>query len=472
MKTSNEEKQLSVALRLDVLSALNGEFAILDEHIEREAFLRNFFGERYGDGAGKLFVNETQGQIVLIWKSDRVDVQAEAVHHEALGHAKSKNYGEAINRWVKAISLNPSDPDYYFHLGIAFFETKNYAESIENLAKALALCPIYYKARLILGTAYLKTRKYDDAAKHLEESLIFYPKHPLAHLNLAAVYSIQRKYDSAIKMLLKTVELSPNEVRAHFGLGKIYTSKREFDRANRHFETVIALNSNAELTIHAKRAMVSTVAISEHTSVLADSGKKNEPNNVASVPEAKVVERFYQEGFRAYLQTDYDKSSHMYNKYLKYRPEDDFVWFSLGEAELRSGNVRASADAFRQAIKHNSKKAVYYKELGVAYNYLDRKEDALQCLEKAEQLGKVDSVAYTIWGKILIEKGLIEDAVERLEEAVKLNNNNLLARYNLAIAAMKNNQRDLASNILHEISRAPIESPIKEEAETALRELM
>ena len=467
MKTFHSEKEVSVTLSLKLFSTLNGELAVLSEPQERELFLTNFFRKRYGDGAGKLSVLENQGQALLSWKQSRVDPRAETVHQEALRLAKSKNYADAITTWVKAVSLNPSDPDYYFNLGIAFFETRNYKESIENLSSVLSLCPIYYKARLILGTAYLKSRKYDDSEEHLKESLIFYPKHPLAYLNLGAVYSIQRKYKDAIKMFLTTIDLSPKEVRAHFGLGKIYSLQRDFVKADEYFQNVVLLNTNEELTVHAKRAMAN---ISGTISSSSNRVAENHPNEVIS--NTKEIERFYQEGFRSYLVTDYDRSSQMYNAYLKQRPGDDFVWFSLGEAELRAGNVQAAAEAFKQAIKHNGNKAVYYKELGVAYNYLNLKDDALRCLEKAQQLGKVDSVSYTIWGKILIEQGFIEDALKRLEEAIRLNSNNLLARYNMAIAAAKNNQPDLASNLLHEIARAPVESPIKGEAETALKELL
>ncbi len=459
-------KEFSAIVSLDRISTINGDLSRLNSSEARQSFVENFFHEKYGDGGGALSVFEDGGQVRLRWQQRKVDSSAEKAHFEALKQAKGKNYAEAIGNWVKAISLNPSDPDYYFNLGIAFFELKNYKESVENLRSALNLCPIYFKAQLILGTAYLKMRKYDPAEEHLRESMIFYPNHPLVYLNLGAVYSIQRKYDDAVKMFLRTIELAPDEVRAHFGLGKIYALKRDFEKATSYYSNVVEINKNPELTRHAKRAMAVTPQTSGDTAT---------PIALEGVPvakaDAKQVEKYYQEGFRAYLFTDYERAIQMYRTYLHHRPKDDFVWFSLGEAEMRAGNVPAAAAAFYEAIKHNPGKSLYYKELAVSSNYLDKKEEALQCLEKAEQLGKVDSIICTIWGKILIEQNKIPEALKRLEKAVQLNSNNLLARYNLAIAAIKDNQQDLASNILHEIVRAPVDSPIKTEAKSLINDL-
>ena len=110
--------------------------------------------------------------------------EANSHHQKAVQQFKNKQYNDAINNWVKAISLNPGDPDFYFNLGIAFFETKNYTESVENLRKSIQICPIYYKAHLILGTVLLKTRKFEEAEHHLKPSVVFQSQHALAYLNL------------------------------------------------------------------------------------------------------------------------------------------------------------------------------------------------------------------------------------------------------------------------------------------------
>lgn len=455
---SAKHKLFSVVLPLAQFDTLNGKLSTFQDMKERRTYLDNFFESKYGQGAGQLEIRYSPTKVKLSWFPQRYVAQAEKAHFEAVDYAKNKQLKQAVGSWVKAIALNPADPDYYFNLGIAFFELKNYQEAIENLLQTLELCPIYHKAHLILGTVYLKVRKFEQAEKYLQESLIFYPQHPLAYLNLGAVYSIMKRYTDGIKMFVKSIELSSNEVRAHFGIAKIYSLQNETEKANKYFENVITINSNEKLTIHAKRLLAGGRAVEI-------------PQSTSATIDPADAERYYQEGYRAYIFGDYQRSVKMYETYLAGRPDDDFVWFSLGEASLRCGNLLGASKAFKKAIAANSGKGLYYKELAIALNQLGNETEAIEMLQKGEQFGKSDSISSTIWGKVLIKQGKFDEACGRLEKALKLDTNNLLAKYNLAIALMRKNQNQEAASYLHEIVKAPVKSPIKMEAENLLREM-
>lgn len=452
----DQTKQFSVVIKLDKFEALNGELSRLHDDQEKERYISRFFMDRFGQGGGKLQVVQKKSKVKLTWLPPKTDSQAEAVHREALSNAKNREYKEAINKWIKAITMNPTDPDYYFNLGIAFFEVKNYRESIENLSKAIALCPIYFKAHLILGTVYLKTRQFDKAEEHLKKSIVYYPEHSLAYLNLGAVYSILKRYQEGIQMFLKTIELSPKEVRAHFGLAKIYSIQGEIDKANQYYKNVIEIGTNPQLTIHAKRSMVSL--------------REPDAPNIPEQTTPTNVEKYYQDGYSAYLFTDYDKSIRMYSEYLKHKRKDDFVWFSLGEALLRAGHVLKAIEAFQNAVNLNHSKALYYKELSLAFDCLNKSNEVIENVNKALKLGKDDSILFTLYAKYLIKQQKFEEAIEKLEKALKKSSNNLLAKFYLALALKGQNDIDSATNYLLQIMKAPINSPIKMEAESLLNE--
>ncbi|MFQ5752365.1 MAG: tetratricopeptide repeat protein [bacterium] len=448
-------------LRLDQFATLNGELGKFANNPEREAYIEKFLLEKYGSGRGDLKVIQKKNKAKLVWTAVNVNSEAEVLHRNALGLAKDKNYDQAIGMWIKAIAHNPHDPDYYFHLGIAFFEVKNFHESIENLNKVIEICPIYPRAHLIVGTAYIKIRKYELAEKHLKESIILHPQHPLAYLNLGAVYSIMRRYEDGIEMFHKSLELSPREVRAHFGLGKIYSILGKSQKANDHYKQVIEIDSNRQLTTHAKKSLI-LIAPTETSQTRPEQ----------RLPASRDVELAYQEGYRAYLFTDYEKAVKMYNEYLTAKPEDDFVYFSLGEAYLRSGQVAKAVSAFQQAVKLNSNKGLYHKELAIALSYLgERDSEVFSLIEKAKLLGKDDSVLSTLGGKILLKQDRVEEGIKMLEEAVGRDSNNLLAKYQLALAYAKRNEVNFAVGYLQEIIRSPISSPIKMEAEATLQRM-
>lgn len=453
---ASQEKYFSVIVRLNKFAGLNGELAKITNEVDREKYIKQFFLDRYGKGNGKLDLIQKKSKVKLKWYPSKIDQEAEAFHKTALTYAKNKNYTEAVNNWIKAISVNSQDPDYYFNLGIAFFELRNFKESIENLKKTLAICPIYYKSHLILGTLYLKMREFENAERHLIESIDFCPDHALAYLNLGAVYSILRRYDEGIRMFLKTLELSPNELRAYFGLGKIFSIKGDVNKANQYFKKVIDLDPQGYLANHAKRAISTIPAVDVQT------------QNAVPIHSTNI-ENLYQEGYKAFLYSDYKRAVQMYRSYLTQKQDDDFVWSALGETLLRVGDVTKALEAFKKAAAINSNKGLYYKQLAIAFDYLGNDNELLDSLSHAKRLGKNDSTTLMLWGKLLMKQQKIDEAIAEFEQAIKLNPNNLQAKFQLALAYLKKKDMHSALIYLQEVKQAPSNTHLKMEAETIIK---
>jgi superkiller protein 3 len=448
-----QNKSISVVIKLDDYPLLNGDLLKLENGAERQKYVQQFFRNRYGHGDGKLEVMEKQSRVKLNWVQISFDPKAESLHKSALGFAKNKNYQQAISCWVKAITINSKDPDYYFNLGIAFFEVKNYKESIENLSQAITVCPIYHKAYLILGTVHLRVRHFEEAEKHLKESTYFSPNHALAFLNLGAVYSILKRYDDGINMFMRTLDLVPNETRAYFGLGKIFSIKGDSEKANQYFQRVIELDKSTDLANHAKRALQSNGSAQDTTITRT--------SHVS-------IESLYQEGYKSFLSADYARASQLYQEYLHEKPDDDFVWFALGEACLRAGFLTKSAEALQRAIKLNPSKGIYYKELALVFYYLEKYKELTECVKRAKQLGKDDSALNALQGYAYIKQENIKDALAVLRDATKMDSNNLFGKYHLAIAYLKSGDQKNALSLLHEIQKLRTKSPLLTESKNLL----
>jgi len=415
--------------------------------------LKDYLYRRYGkNGNVDIIVNGEAAE--LRWILPRVISSAETLHREALTHARQRDFKPAITKWTQAVALNPHDPDYYFNLGIAFFESKNYKEAVENLQRTISICPIYFRAHLILGTVFLRIRKFDEAERHLKESVFFTPRNALAHLNLGAVYSILKKYQEGIFSFQRAIELSPGEIRAYFGMAKIYSILGDTENANQYYRKVIELDSKGILANHAKRGIV---AVKEPGSRMSS----------ASVD----LETVYSRGYNAFLFSDYQLAVEMYQQYVQRKPEDDYVWSALGAALLRSGQPQQAANAFERAIKINASKALYYKQLALAYDALNRSQDVIRMVEKAKALGKNDGVLLGLWGKSLIKLNQITEALTPLEQAVKISKSNLMAQYYLAVVLARLNRLDNAMMYLDNVLSARINTPLKEEAQKLMTKL-
>ncbi len=411
--------------------------------------IANYLKRRYGSN-GKLEVRVVDNKVELQWVAGPSNPQAEQRHHEALAFARQKDFSKAITKWSQAIAINSGDPDYYFNLGLACFEGKNYKEAVENLSQAIHICPIYHRAHLILGTILLKMRKFAEAESHLRESTYFNSRNALAHLNLGAVHSILKKYTEGITSFQRAIELAPNEVRAYFGLAKIHSLLGDTENANLNYRKVIELDKTGGLSSHAKRAIINTVE--------------------TAVPQADL-ESLYAEGYKAFLYSDFKKAAAYYQRYLDKKVEDDQVWAMMGAALLRAGAAERAAHAFEQASKLKPSKGLYFKQLGVAYDLLDRAEAAAQALAQAHELGKTDSIMLALWGKNLVKLNQLTEALTHLERAAKSNRANLLAHYYLAIALMRMGQTDRATAHFEAVIGAKVNTPLKTEAQAQFRKL-
>lgn len=409
----------------------------------------NYLKRRYGN-SGNLEVRVADNKIELKWIAGSANPQAEQHHQEALAFARQKDFPKAIAKWTQAVALNSGDPDYYFNLGLAFFESKNYKEAVENLSQTLTVCPIYHRAHLILGTLLLKMRKYVEAETHLRESTLFNSRNALAHLNLGAVYSILKKYQEGISSFQRAIELAPGEIRAYFGLAKIHSILGDTENANLNYRKVIELDKAGALANHAKRAIITTTE--------------------TVVPQADL-EKLYAEAYKAFLYSDFKTAAAYYQRYLERKGDDDQVWAMMGSALLRAGATERALEAFERASKLKPSKGLYFKQLGVAYDLLDRAEAAAHAFSQAHDLGKADSVLLAAWGKNLIKLNQITEALTHLERAVKMNRANLLAQYYLAVALMRMGQADRAVAHFEAVIGAKVSTPLKAEAQAQFRKL-
>ncbi len=442
-------KSISATISLSDIRYFDQEIHDLLSGNNDPVAIANYLKRRY-DNNGKLDVRVLDNRIELKWLAVPANPQAEQQHHEALAFARQKDFPKAIAKWSQAIALNSGDPDYYFNLGLACFEGRNYKEAVENLSQAIRICPIYHRAHLILGTILLKTRKFAEAEAHLRESTYFNSRNALAHLNLGAVYSILKKYQEGIASFQRALELAPNEIRAYFGVAKIHSILGDTDNANLNYRKVIELDKAGALANHAKRAIITTVE--------------------ASVPQADL-ESLYAEGYKAFLYSDFKTAAAYYKRYLGKKVEDDQVWAMMGTALLRSGAPERAAEAFEQACKLKPAKGLYFKQLGAAYDLVDRVDSAARALMQAHELGKADSVTLALWGKNLVKLNQLTEALTHLERATKLNRANLLAHYNLAVALMRMGQTDRATAHFEAVMGAKVNTPLKAEAQAQFRKL-
>jgi len=379
-----------------------------------------------------------------------MDESVKKIHQEAISLYKRGFWDEAISKWKEALEVAPQDESILYSLGIVYFERKKYEEAVEILRKVIELNPQHVKALTILGTALIKLRQFDEAFQCLQRSIEINPDNTLAYLNLGALFGIRREFDRGIEMFQRVIELNPKEARGFLGLAKIYTALGNFEKANEYFQRVIELDPNGALGNYARKAM----------------------HSVAAPAEAKKqLEQSYSEGFRFYLGGYYQEAIKRYEDYLSVYPKDDLVNYALGEAYLRTGQLKQAFMAFKNAILNRPKRGLYYQEMALVLNEIGQPHDVIEILKKARDFGKNGSLSLTLLGMNLIKARRFMEAIDMLRQAIKKDKNNLRALFELSKVLIELGRGDEARVYLDQILNSPVKSPLKEEAKKLLGQM-
>ena len=123
----------------------------------------------------ELFIDKNQGQTVL-----SVLDSADFCFNLALVNQEAGNHQQAIENYIKAIQLNPSFTQAYYHLGLLYTKTGDNRKAIDNLRKASQLyfkqnnLEKYQEIRSLSLQLYDKEKKSDISIQSNGEKIAAY----------------------------------------------------------------------------------------------------------------------------------------------------------------------------------------------------------------------------------------------------------------------------------------------------------
>ena len=451
MEPRKKSKIVTVSINISDIKK-NSSFFRLPENLKEPKEIRDHMLSVFKPSSGIMEGFVDGRQVVIQWYPDEVNEQADKLSRIASRLVKEKDFKQAAEILEKALSINKNDVEYLYKLGLIYFERKLYDQTILHLKTALQVCPIHFRANLLLGIALLKLRRFDAAEKQFIVSNIFNKSSVLPYLNLGTIYSIKKDYSKAIKMFNDCITLSPNESRAYLGLARIYTILKDSESANNNFRKVIELSPGSKIAELAKRSIKSSFNSSEETNL----------TNTAQKISVKKEEERISAGVHQFLSHNYSGSLDQFKSYLNKHPLDHFVWYLLGETQLRTGNFEGAVISFRKAINLYKKRGLYFKGIGISFYYLHKYRESADALKHAIQMGKRDPLCYTLLGVCNVYLKKEEESQLMFKNALQRNPNNPLALYFSAQHKIKHGNVKEAAIELKKILGFEYNIPIKE----------
>lgn len=181
-------------------------------------------------------------------------------------------FDEAIRYLNNAITLDASNPQYHYTLGLAYFQKKDYSQAEQAFKKCLILQPEHIMALNSLGVVYQEMKLFDKAEEQykkafsidenfdsacnlsrlyleqdkLEPALNYIRTALQKNNNSAEAFNIQGvilnktgRFPEAIQSLLQALRIDPQFMVAGINLGVAYINNKEFSKARELFEKML-----------------------------------------------------------------------------------------------------------------------------------------------------------------------------------------------------------------------------------------
>jgi len=198
-------------------------------------------------------INEMNPQIKEMWKdlSERTDIlKKEWVNKGIKIPGKQTNITtEDKDKFNKVISKLRTDEALgksltatdYLLLGDGCFYDKKYSEAIEKYQKALEIDPDYVDAYCNLGNVLDEQKKYFEAITEYKKALAINPNAASAYCNWGVTLSKQLQYSNAIKKYIKAIQIDSDCVEAYYNWGNALVKCEKYSEAIKKYQKTIEI---------------------------------------------------------------------------------------------------------------------------------------------------------------------------------------------------------------------------------------
>lgn len=179
--------------------------------------------------------NEKKAKDILINIVIKYDKSYKA--HKMLAEIYEKEGGmrKAIDEYVKALDLMPSDYITYFKISVLLKELGKKEESIQMLKTLVNKRPEMKEANKMLADLLLDEKKYKQAITIYVQAIKYDSNNAELYYNLGNAYSRMNEFSLAKECYKKTTQIDSTNYNAFYRLGQISLLYRDIESAEKYF---------------------------------------------------------------------------------------------------------------------------------------------------------------------------------------------------------------------------------------------
>lgn len=244
------------------------------------------------------------------------------------------------------------------------------------------------------GVGYLETRHINEAIDEFKNALPLFKEDQEqlkaeAYSTLAYAYNWKGVYKAAITACNKALEINPDLADAHYNLGFAYREEGNGELAKKEFALYDKLLK-----------------------------KMGEYVEVPEKPASEEIEKYVVLGDNYFEEGKLDEAIEEYKKALEIKPRDDIL-NKLGQVHQQKRLINKTGDSPAKTDKLTGEEPVDKTAVSTA-------SDETTQITSTEELLKKASLYYN--------KGMIDEAIEKFKEALRIDPEDIKTHYNLGNA--------------------------------------
>lgn len=205
--------------------------------------------------------------------------------------AKSGEFTTALSYYIKAIELDPANPEAYIKRGILYHQQDLYDKAIADYSQAIKLRFDYAVAYFNRGISYLQKRDIIRAMTDFDRAIALDSNDPNAYFERGSARYKAGDLDFAITDYTEAIKLRNDYSEAFFNRGLVYLEKGDKKNAAADFKAILSLKADPQM-IEAVQARLKQLE-----SRLTPKSQHVVPkvymhyNNQEDIPVLKVIEK-------------------------------------------------------------------------------------------------------------------------------------------------------------------------------------
>jgi tetratricopeptide (TPR) repeat protein len=349
---------------------------------------------------------------------------------------------KAEKAYAKAISIDPTSNVPYVELSRLYASRGQMDQAEEELKKMLKVSGSTSQNLLVLALFYESTKRSDLAEKTYLQAVVAAPKQDITPLmNLSTFYARMKSYDKALAAVKKAAEikkddpnvmvnlaelqLDSNQVKdaeatldgvlskdkgnvgANLLKGRVLLLQKEFPGALERFDLVARENPRNPMAYYFR----ALAHIGKGENILAERDLLKAVELNPSLLDARLIlAEFYVRGRNQELARQQIEAC------LRIAPQDIRVLMLQGNLKALEKDAAGAEKALKQVIQISPEYAPAYVQLGLLYNLLKRRADALASFKKALEKNprQTDALAFLVG--IFIADKKFDDALQVCEK--------------------------------------------------------